>query len=353
MKIMRGLGISVLEAAKMRIRKLMAMHDHIVVSFSGGKDSLAVLHLVHEVMLEDGDDRPVNAMFMDEELLPESVIDFVAEVRAYPWVALRWYVLPMKTAKFIMGDIFELTEWAPDRPHLREPPPWAILPDPNDKTIYDQHTTGAYIAKEAGWKGRVCFLTGIRVEESLQRRASIMIKMVDSFVADTKFPHIFMGKPIYDWKLDDLLLYFYERKIRYCPIYDRQHVAEVDLRVSTPLHGGSAKRIGLLREYEPEFYGRIMELFPEMRVQERYWAEFNASNLASTCENLAELWALLEAKITPEVRARYLMAKREALQKYAKDPVGYSSSLIIKYFMRGQWKTAPLLPISKNRQEQP
>ncbi len=51
--------------------------DKIFVCFSGGKDSLAVLHLVKEVYQELGINEKINVIFRDEEVIPDDIIDFV------------------------------------------------------------------------------------------------------------------------------------------------------------------------------------------------------------------------------------------------------------------------------------
>ena len=44
--------------------------------FSGGKDSLVVLHLVHEVAKERNIKKPIDVVCRDEELIPDEVINF-------------------------------------------------------------------------------------------------------------------------------------------------------------------------------------------------------------------------------------------------------------------------------------
>lgn len=83
----------VLTEAKNRIRHVFDLFDTVVVMFSGGKDSLVVVHLVWEVAQELGHDH-INVVFRDEELIPDTVVDFVNEYRQKPWIKMLWYAVP-------------------------------------------------------------------------------------------------------------------------------------------------------------------------------------------------------------------------------------------------------------------
>ena len=96
MRVKKFIDVDVLTEAKKRLHHIYDLHDSVAVCFSGGKDSLATLHLTHEVAQERfGKDAVVDVIFRDEELIPDSVVDFVNEYRQKPWVRLRWYAVPL------------------------------------------------------------------------------------------------------------------------------------------------------------------------------------------------------------------------------------------------------------------
>ena len=153
-----------LTEARKRIHHLFDTHDTIVVGFSGGKDSLAVLHRVHDIQLERGITSPVKVWFYDEELIPDQVIDFVNEYRQLDWVDMVWLCVPLKSSKFILGDNHEYIQWDPDRRHVRQMPAWATtLADLGIPagTAAGLTQYGMNLLEARLFRGKIAHLTGI------------------------------------------------------------------------------------------------------------------------------------------------------------------------------------------------
>nr|WP_284700992.1 phosphoadenosine phosphosulfate reductase family protein [Rhodoplanes tepidamans] len=308
--------------------------------FSGGKDSLAVLHLTREVMLERGLQEPVNVVFRDEELIPDEVIDFVDEYRRKDWIKMIWFTVPLASTKYVLGVSRPYVQWDPGREWVREKPPWGVSLAPGDTRVFDQYSMDAFTAEF--FRGKVAFLTGIRASESLIRFRACVNKLNENYingVVDPRAQNVKLCKPIFDWEEDDVFRYFFDRGIRYCPLYDLQMWAGNQLRVSTPLHAENAKRFDLLRSTAPDFYSRVIKVFPEMLAHERYFRDLNREALQA---RYGQTYEGVEAWITENLEGSQLDLAlkrfRSAMGRARKDPEVYPPRYLLSAFMSGSYK---------------
>lgn len=336
----------VLTEARKRIRHIMDTHDTIIVGFSGGKDSLVVLHLVRQIQLERGITAPVKVWFYDEELIPDQVIDFVNEYRQLDWIDLIWLCVPLKSSKFILGDNHDYIQWDPARRHVRPMPEWATTLDDlgisaraaAGLTQYDMNMLEARL-----FKGKIAHLTGIRASESIVRYRASVNKVNENYINSSGHPRVSLCKPIFDWQENDVFRFFYDNGIRYCPLYDAQIWARQDLRVSTPLHAEASKRFAGLRAASPTFYDQVIDVFPEMAVQERYWGQ--QTDRRATIDTLPQLERWIRDTITdPQQRALALKRFRSVSGRHERDPENYPLQHIVNSFLTGAHKREIMSP---------
>lgn len=293
-EIKRYLDIDVYEAAKQRIKHVLNLFDSVLVAFSGGKDSLCALHLVQEVYKELGIKEKVKVFFRDEELIPDNVIEFVQKIAESGEYDFRYYAIPLKSQKFILGNTVEYVQFDPSREWLRQPPEYAIRLEKGDNRIFLQYEADEFICQNE--KGKVAIINGIRADESLVRLRSCINKKNENYINATDSKRIKLAKPIYDWTEKDIFVYFYKNDIRYCDIYDNQLFNNEALRVSTPLHAESAKKFYKIKTRNPKFYEQLVTLFPEMIVQDRYWNEYDRKKTFDA-DKYAHTFAGLQAYI--------------------------------------------------------
>lgn len=346
-RIKRFIETDVLTEARRRLRDIYDRFDSVAVNFSGGKDSLVVLHLAHEVAQERGLPQ-VDVVFRDEELIPDMVIDFVNSYRVLPWVRMHYFAIPLRSQKYILGRSFDYIQWDPDREHIRPIPAHAITT--GDRRVFDQYTADSFIGER--FQGCTAFLLGMRAQESLMRYRGFMMNMKETYICHPRktAPRVSLCNPIYDWTEDDVFKYFYDHQVRYCEIYDGQHLAGSNLRVSTPLHAESAKRLGLLRAVAPVFYNQVLKLFPECAVQDRYYDQLDQDKIrAKYGQSFEGIRAWIDENVTdPEQHEKSIATLAGAMRGHELHPDDYPPQYVFKHFMGGGFKRK-LLPLTKGK----
>ena len=346
--ILEYLDIDVYKESKNRIKYCLSIFDDFWVGFSGGKDSLVLLHLVKEVMDELGYTNKIKVCFYDEELIPDNVIAFVQEYSKKDWIDMKYFAVPLKSHYYVLGKTVEYIQWDPNRKgnYVREKPENAITYD--DGEIYSQYTLAQKMLTFCK-PGKIAVFLGLRADESLTRYMGLTIKRnKENYISTNSSVRYAVVKPIFDWNQKDIFKYFYDKNIRYCSAYDDQHINGDSYRVATPIHAEAAKRFNKLRTRCPILYQQIVNIFPEMLLQERYWLQYSAT--ASTCKyekSLEGLKEYIKNEITDPNQQllayqRYyevIAAKRmKALKDKNNVHDGYSIEYLFDMFTSGAYK---------------
>lgn len=268
----RQLSTSVLVEAERRISQAMDAAERAYVSFSGGKDSTVMLHLVMAEAKRRG--RRVGVLFVDLEGQYRLTIEHVQA--CYDLYADHidpyWTALPLNLRNAVSVYEPHWTCWDPGREKdwVRKPGKTAIT----DPGVYPFFRTGMefedFVPKFGEWiadgESTVCFV-GIRTQESLNRWRSIASTTkgrVNGWHWTTlkKGAHCWNAYPIYDWKTEDIWAYHGKHPELPCnQIYDLMHRAGLTIhqaRICQPYGDDQRRGLWLFHLLEPETWSKIV-----------------------------------------------------------------------------------------------
>lgn len=267
----QSIGIDVLTAAQNRIAFTFDHFDNICVSFSGGKDSTVMLHLVAEEARKRN--RKIALLFVDLEAQYDLTIQHTLncyELYA-DCVEPYWIALPLSLRNAVSQYQPQWLCWDPNAKDqwVRNPPSLAIT----EIDAFPFYRLGMefeefvpdFAAWLAGDQSTACFV-GIRSDESLNRFRTIAAQRGSRFQdlswTTWKGGSVYNVYPIYDWRTEDVWTYHAKYpKMPYNRLYDRMHQAGLTIhqaRICQPYGDDQRKGLWLYHLIEPETWGRLI-----------------------------------------------------------------------------------------------
>lgn len=256
-----------------RVRQTFDMVDEVVVSFSGGKDSTCVLHLVETVAKERGR-LPVRVMFWDEEAIPWDTINYVEEIAQNPNFNVQWLCLPIKHRNACSKKHPYWNPWAPEdeAKWCRPMPKRAIKTLPGFKRGMDIPTANHLVATVPG--KTVAVFLGIRAAESLRRYRSVASRRYLNFISqEPGNPTVWFSKPIYDFTVNDVWTAPKVFGWRYNPAYDvmtKAGISRHDQRVCPPYGEEPLRGLWQYAVCWPDMWEKMVNRVPGAATAGRY-----------------------------------------------------------------------------------
>ena len=264
------LGTDVLTASKERISNIFDEFDKIYCSFSGGKDSTVMIHLIMDEAKKRN--RKVGVLFIDWECQFEMTIDHIRKIFSMysDNIIPFWIQLEIMTNN--ATSMYEPTwkSWDENKKEL-----WTRKKETNsinDKSYFpfyfDNITFEEFVPLFGEWYANgepcACFV-GIRAQESLNRFRAIARNDVNRY-KNKKYTvkvtdNLINIYPIYDWKAKDIWKYFSFTKKCYNEVYNRMYQAGLtihQMRIDEPFGDEARKNLWLYHILEPSTWSKLI-----------------------------------------------------------------------------------------------
>lgn len=273
MKLKNYINKNVFDAAKKRISYTFDNFENIFLSFSGGKDSSVMFHLIMDEAIKRN--RRVGVMLIDFEAQYEHTSNHADEMfgRYADYIDIHWICLPIKLRNASSNFEPVWTCWDPERKEdwVRPLPKRdGVVSDPNYYPFFQPGMEfEEFIILFGEWYGGdqpTAAFVGIRADESLNRFRTIAVfdkgthngKRWTTEVTDDLY-NIY---PIYDWKTRDIWIYhakFPDRE--HNEIYDLMHQAGVkpsQQRLCQPYGDDQRRGLWLYHILEPQTWYKLI-----------------------------------------------------------------------------------------------
>lgn len=262
---------NVLQESIKRIEYTFDEFDKIYVSFSGGKDSTIMLHLVMDEAIKRN--KKVGVLLVDLEGQYKLTMDHVDKcIDMYKnHIEIFWVCLPIHLRNAVsVFDPFWMC-WDPEvkKDWIREKPEMAI----KDSSFFDFFVDGMefeeFVPLFGEWyaKGEKCAcLVGIRADESLNRFRTIAstskTRFNDKQWTTKVTDNVYNVYPVYDWSGKDVWTYHGKFKNKpYNKLYDYMHKAGLPLghmRICQPYGDDQRRGLWLFHLVEPITWAKVV-----------------------------------------------------------------------------------------------
>lgn len=266
-----GLNKNVLDASVERIEYTFENFERVYLSFSAGKDSTIMLHLVADVARRLN--RKFGVLLVDLEGQYELTIEHALQCAEMykDLIDLHWVCLPinLRNAVSVYQPFWKC--WDPEAKEawIRKPPKQAKTNIEDYPFFTDGMEFEEFVPEFGEWysQGKSCAcMVGIRSDESLNRFRTIAtdrkVKHNNKQWTTKVTDNCFNIYPIYDWRTSDIWLYHSRNPEKpYNKLYDLMHKAGVPLgnmRICQPYGDDQRRGLWLFHLIEPQTWSRVV-----------------------------------------------------------------------------------------------
>ncbi len=272
-KLKKYTNTSVLKAAKKRIKYIFKNFDSIYLSFSGGKDSSVMFHLVAKEAIKTN--KKIGVLIVDLEAQYTETINHINEMLDLyeDIIDVYWVCLPISLRNAVSNYQPKWTAWGKEDKEVwvrNKPNRKGVVKNSEDfPFFFDGMEFEEFIILFGDWyngnKKTACFV-GIRCDESLNRFRTIASKTKETYKGKrftTKVVNnLYNVYPIYDWRTGDIWRYHsLNKELPHNKIYDKMFQAGVkpsQQRLCQPYGDDQKRGLWLYHLLEPDTWYKLI-----------------------------------------------------------------------------------------------
>lgn len=265
------LNKNVYDATLERVNYTFDNFEKIYLSFSAGKDSTVMLHIVIDEAIKRN--RKIGLLIVDLEGQYKLTIDHMTEcVEMYKDnLEVYWVCLPihLRNAVSVFKPFWKCWDKEVQKDWIREVPKLGITDEKYFPFFRDGMEFEEFVPEFGEWysQGKTCAcLVGIRADESLNRFRTIASTSKITFNKKqwtTKVTdNVFNVYPIYDWKTEDIWTYHGKNPHkRHNHLYDLMQKSGLSIhlqRICQPYGDDQRRGLYLFHLIEPETWAKVV-----------------------------------------------------------------------------------------------
>ena len=266
--------MNVYEALIKRLDFVFSEFDKVVVSFSGGKDSGVLLSITMDYAKRTGNLGRLAVYHMDYEAQYTKTTEYVDRVFNSLPDGVDGYRVCLPVKAQCSTSMFQ-AYWQPWKLSdkaiwCREMPTKYVINEDNFPWNFDYEISDYEFNIEFGKAvypdKKVCFLIGIRTQESLNRWRTMNRRMAVNEYKGRNYTTVITDKlvnayPLFDWAVEDVWTANARFGYDYNKVYDLMYLAGVPLskmRVASPFNDCAQDALKLYKVLEPDTWGLLV-----------------------------------------------------------------------------------------------